>query len=113
MEKNYDVTLKGIVCEWNAEAENEVLVTIAVSSATMHNQHGATWNFPTPPLVPVTIKSASPFSEDERQALSTLGTFVELLVTGTKDLNCVGLASFAVREERRLEDFMEALLLVS
>ena len=111
--KNYDVVLKGFVCEWNAETENEVLITVAVCSAVMCNQRGVTWNFPNPPLVPLTITSAKPLSEKEKQALSSLGTTVELAITGNEDACSARLVSVSEHAERSLEKFIGSLYNVS
>ncbi len=105
----FDLTLKGVTSNWANGNYNQLFVTVAVSSCVMHNENDATWKFPVPPLVTVSIEPFRHLPINDKHALITRGSEVELHVTGTPDKLNAEVVKVVERADRPLKDFLLAL----
>lgn len=107
--KQVDLTLYGVTSNWASGSYNQLFVSVAVVSCVMHHKKDATWNFPTPPLVTVSIEPFRHLPIDDKHALITRGSEVVLHVTGTTENPQTEVVSVKERSDRPLTDFLEAL----
>jgi len=107
--KTFDLTLKGVTVGWASGTYNQLFVTVAVCSCVMHNENDAKWKFPVPPIVKVSIEPFRHLPIDDKHALITNGSEVELHVTGTLDELQAEVISVVERADRPLKDFLVSL----
>lgn len=105
----FDLTLKGVTCNWASGNYNQLFVTVAISSCVMHNESDATWKFPMPPLVTVSIEPFRHLPINDKHALITCGSEVELHITGTPDDIHAEVVKVVERAARPLKDFLASL----
>ena len=105
----FDLTLKGVTCGWASGSYNQLFVTVAVGSCVMHSENDAKWKFPTPPLVKVSIEPFRQLPINDKHALITSGSEVELHVTGTLEALQAEVVRVVERTDRSLKDFLSSL----
>ncbi len=116
---NIDLILKGVTTGWisgnyweNGGKYNELIVIVAVNSCTIVNRQGAEWKFPELPLLEVSIEPFRHLPINDKHALITAGSSVELHITGTSP-ECLKAEVVKVVEHkaRKLQEFAEAVYL--
>ena len=105
----FDFTLKGVTCGWASGSYNQLFVTVAVSSCVIHSENDAKWKFPTPPLVKVSIEPFRHLPIDDKHALITSGSEIELHITGTPEELQAEVVHVVERTDRPLSDFLSSL----
>ena len=114
---NIDLILKGVTTGWvsgnyweNGGKYNELIVIVAVNSCTIVNGRGVEWAFPELPLITVSIEPFRHLPIDDKHALITAGSSIELHVTGMSP-ECLKAEVVKVVERKagKLEDFVREL----
>ncbi|MBQ7632744.1 MAG: hypothetical protein IJS88_01345 [Alphaproteobacteria bacterium] len=110
MEKKIDVTLSGVVnCGLKSIGEKLSTFKMFVTGAVMHNHNDAKWQFPLPTLISIHLRDCKDMTMEDMYALLTVGTEVNVRVTGEPGHIEAKVVKVEGRTRRTLENFVLAL----